>query len=80
MSNLVRICGECDFETGSDVCLGDEGWTICPECRTVEGDTYYKCLDCNEMETECICNICEPYKGCTDGSYEACLYANRSNK
>ncbi len=39
---------------------GDEGWGICEECGTVEGDTktYYECSLCEEeSETEeCNCN------------------------
>ena len=34
----VEVCAECGCEDMETVSSGDEGWTICEDCRTVEGD------------------------------------------
>ncbi len=56
----VNLCTDC----GGDVVqhfAGDEGWGVCDDCGTVEGDTYtaFECSLCFERsETEkCNCKI-----------------------
>ena len=39
----TTYCAECDGEnTVEEVFSGDEGWSVCKECRMIEGDTYTK--------------------------------------
>jgi hypothetical protein len=34
----ISVCLDCGGETQEQFC-GDEGWTVCQDCGTVEGDT-----------------------------------------
>lgn len=36
----IRVCADCGEEIESDTFVGDEGWSICPECGSVENTTY----------------------------------------
>lgn len=42
----ITYCGECDEEAGDDglrtVSAGDESWSVCESCRSVEGSSYTK--------------------------------------
>lgn len=42
------VCAECESTEIGEVSSGDEGWTVCQDCRTVEGD--YKYLNKREFE------------------------------
>ena len=47
----VRICGHCSsFDIGEEF-AGDEGWTVCRECNTIEGEDNYVnvCEECEEI-------------------------------
>jgi len=51
MENFIEIqvcddCGEITEEKG----IGTEGWTICPGCGNVEGDTttMWECKNCEK--------------------------------
>lgn len=56
MSTVARIqvvqcdaCGEKYPDRIPQVSAGDEGWSVCSMCRTVEGDwTIYENCDCND--------------------------------
>jgi len=58
----VTVCRECG-EVTKEVFSGDEGWTICEGCGTVEGHTktMYACPDCEELcdDEKCTCNPTE---------------------
>ena len=48
----VRKCGECgSFNIGEEF-AGDEGWTVCRECQTIEGSEDYVNV-CSECDDEC---------------------------
>jgi hypothetical protein len=36
---LVTVCGECWSGEIGEVSAGDEGWTVCRNCQTIEGPT-----------------------------------------
>lgn len=37
----VTVCSECDGRTEMEhVSSGDECWSVCPNCRTIEGNTH----------------------------------------
>lgn len=45
---LVPICAHCGSEDIGEVGYGDEGWTVCQDCQTVEGG--YKYITVEEYE------------------------------
>ena len=55
----VRVCAECGSDNIGEHFAGDEGWTICEDCRTVEGDDDYVdlCCECGEP-----CEVEEEYE------------------
>lgn len=40
IDNTIDCCAECGSPEVGEVGCGDEGWTVCPDCQTVEGKTY----------------------------------------
>lgn len=68
----VRLCAICNSIEINEVFAGDEGWSVCGECGTIEGgskyiyedeDDYYHCEeDCDKKHEEiedalkCDCN------------------------
>ncbi len=34
----ITVCKSCG-EATEEKSIGDEGWTVCPGCKTIEGDT-----------------------------------------
>lgn len=60
MTTEITICKSC-HEPTHEACSGNEGWTICGNCNTIEGDTLqaFECDDCGDMlleDVECECN------------------------
>jgi hypothetical protein len=37
--DYVRFCLECGEGEVQEISLGDEGWSFCDNCQTVEGDS-----------------------------------------
>jgi hypothetical protein len=40
-AELIRCCAECYSPDAHEVSAGDEGWTICPDCQSVEQGYVY---------------------------------------
>ena len=38
---VYPVCAECDSPNAREVSYGDEGWTICPDCQSVEQGYRY---------------------------------------
>lgn len=38
---VYPTCGECGSTEIGEVSCGDEGWTVCPDCGTIEGEYIY---------------------------------------
>ncbi len=53
----VSLCSGCDGVVVQHF-AGDEGWGVCDDCGTVEGDTYtvFECSECFEISGEQKCN------------------------
>jgi hypothetical protein len=62
----VAVCCECG-EITRQVTSGDEGWTYCDGCGTIEGSTKLKyiCPDCEELcddeKCDCTCSCGVPH-------------------
>jgi hypothetical protein len=41
----VSLCAQCGSPEAREVSCGDEGWTICPDCGTVEGGYTYVTME-----------------------------------
>jgi hypothetical protein len=37
----IPTCAQCGSFEAKEVAAGDEGWTVCPDCRSVEGGYKY---------------------------------------
>ncbi len=48
--NAVKVCAECLSPNAREVTSGDEGITMCPDCRGIE--CGYKHLHRDEVENE----------------------------
>lgn len=55
----VRCCAECG-EVLEEKHHGDEGWSVCDNCGTIEGGSQYKywCDNCQEMSDTNVCTNC----------------------
>jgi len=44
----LRLCGECNSSQIEEKFHGDEGWSVCEECGTIEGSSKYIFIDDDE--------------------------------
>jgi hypothetical protein len=40
-TECIATCAQCGDEDVSEVTCGDEGWTVCRACRSIEGGRIY---------------------------------------
>lgn len=53
----INICGDCGGIV-NERSMGDEGWSVCSECGTVEGNNtmMYECPQCGQLKDEPECD------------------------
>lgn len=47
---LVSICAVCQSPECHEVSAGDEGWTVCPDCGSIEQGYEYMTLEQAELK------------------------------
>jgi hypothetical protein len=48
---VYPVCAECDSPDAREVSYGDEGWTVCPDCQSVEqGYRYVSLLEYENLQ------------------------------
>lgn len=45
---VTEVCAQCHSPDCREVFAGDEGWTVCPDCRSIE-QGYVEVIDCDVL-------------------------------